>query len=103
GNAPDQPFDPVKYRRWRFFWDFGGGIFTDLMTHWIDVVQWYMNSPSAASVEAAGAIHSLRQLQCPDSVTASMIFPQNYTAVYNGTMVTSIEDGGIVLRGPEGV
>src|SRR5690606_16071141 len=38
GNAPEQPFDEYKYRHWRWFWDFGGGIFTDLMVHWIDVV-----------------------------------------------------------------
>ena len=46
GSAPDQPFTDLKYRRWRFFWDFGGGAFTDLMTHWIDAVQWIMESPN---------------------------------------------------------
>src|SRR5205085_7170362 len=52
GPAPDQPFDPIKFRRWRFFWDFGGGIFTDLMTHWIDVIQWFMKSPRPQTVTA---------------------------------------------------
>ena len=103
GSAPDQPFDSVKYRRWRFFWDFGGGNFTDLMTHWIDVVQWYMQSPLPTSVVAAGATHALRELQCPDTVNASIVFPQNYTAIYNGTLVSSLEDGGIVLRGSNGI
>lgn len=103
GSAPDQPFDPIKYTRWRFFWDFGGGIFTDLMTHWIDVVQWYMNSPLPTSVEASGSTHALRELQCPDTVNASMVFPQNYTASYSGTMVSSLEDGGIVFRGSQGI
>src|SRR5215469_705302 len=103
GSAPDQPFDSVKYRRWRFFWDFGGGIFTDLMTHWIDVVQWFLQSPLPKSVEAMGATHALRDLQCPDTVNASMQFPQNYTAIYNGTMVSSLEDGGIVFRGSNGI
>ena len=65
GSAPDQPFDSVKYRRWRFFWDFGGGNFTDLMTHWIDVVQWYMRSPLPSSVVAAGSTHALRELAVP--------------------------------------
>jgi predicted dehydrogenase len=103
GSAPDQPFDPIKYKRWRFFWDFGGGIFTDLMTHWIDVVQWYMNSPLPTSVEASGATHALREWQCPDTVNASIVFPQNYTATYTGTMVSSLEDGGIVFRGSDGI
>jgi predicted dehydrogenase len=103
GSAPDQPFDLVKYRRWRFFWDFGGGAFTDLMTHWIDVVQWFLNSPSPSFVNASGATYALRDLQCPDTVNASIQFPQNYTATYNGTMVSSLEDGGIVFRGSDGV
>ncbi len=103
GSAPDQPFDVIKYQRWRFFWDFGGGIFTDLMTHWIDVVQWYMQSPLPSSVVAAGTTHALHDLQCPDTVNASILFPQNYTAVYNGTMVSSLEDGGIVFRGSDGI
>src|SRR5262245_45190803 len=54
GPAREQPFDATRYRRWRFFWDFGGGIFTDLMTHWIDVIQWFMKSPSPKQVTAAG-------------------------------------------------
>jgi predicted dehydrogenase len=103
GGAPDQPFDPLRFKRWRFFWDFGGGIFTDLMTHWIDVVQWFMNSPAPQSVQAAGSKHAIPQWQCPDTVNASMVFPQNFTAVYNGTMVSSIDDGGIILRGSGGV
>ena len=103
GSAPEQPFDEVRFRRWRFFWDFGGGIFTDLMTHWIDVVQWYMNSPMPKMVNASGATHALREWQCPDTVNAAIQFPQNYTAVYDGTMISSLEDGGIIFRGTKGV
>src|SRR6516165_5359455 len=37
GSAPAQDFDEYRFRNWRWFWDFGGGILTDLMVHWIDV------------------------------------------------------------------
>ena len=30
GDAPVQPFDEYRFRNWRWFWDFGGGVFTDL-------------------------------------------------------------------------
>jgi predicted dehydrogenase len=101
GGAPDQPYSELKYRRWRWFWDFGGGAFTDLMTHWIDVIMWYMNSPSPRTVQAFGATHVNREFECPDTVSAAIEFPNNYTAIYNGTMIESLEDGGIVLRGTE--
>jgi predicted dehydrogenase len=101
GPAPEQPFSEIRYRRWRWFWDFGGGALTDLMTHWIDVIQWYMESPALQSVQAFGAIHAVKELECPDTVNACMQFPNNYTAIYYGTMTGSIEDGGIVLRGTD--
>ncbi|HZT29319.1 MAG TPA: Gfo/Idh/MocA family oxidoreductase [Bryobacteraceae bacterium] len=103
GSAPDQPFNETKYRRWRFFWDFGGGIFTDLMTHWIDVIMWYMQSPALASVNACGATHALHELECPDTVNCCIQFPNNYTAVYYGTMNGSLEGGGIIFRGSDGM
>ncbi|MBO0721990.1 MAG: Gfo/Idh/MocA family oxidoreductase, partial [Blastocatellia bacterium] len=42
GNAPAQTITPVKFHWWRWYWDFGGGALTDLMTHWIDVAHWYL-------------------------------------------------------------
>ena len=43
GDAPDQPFDEYRFRNWRWFWDFGGGVFTDLGVHWIDVAHWLLD------------------------------------------------------------
>ncbi len=103
GAQPKQPFDPMKFGRWRFFWDFGGGIFTDLMTHWIDVVQWYMNSPKPQRVQASGSTHATTWLEAPDTVTASILFPQNYTVLYHSALVGSLEGGGIKFRGSKGM
>ncbi|MGE3819360.1 MAG: Gfo/Idh/MocA family protein, partial [Isosphaeraceae bacterium] len=43
GNAPDQKFDEYRFRNWRWFWDFGGGLLTDLMVHWLDVAHWFLD------------------------------------------------------------
>src|SRR5438132_3722193 len=43
GSARKQEFDPYRFRNWRWFWDFGNGILTDLMVHFIDVVHWYLD------------------------------------------------------------
>ena len=37
----------------------------------------------------------------PKLILATLEFPNNYTAVYTGTMIESLEDGGIVLRGTD--
>jgi predicted dehydrogenase len=99
GTRPKQPFDAMKFRRWRFFLDFGGGIFTDLLTHWIDVVQWYMNSPAIERVQASGSTHATTWLESPDTVTATIVYPQNYTVLYHSSMVGALEGGGIIFRG----
>ncbi len=99
GSAPDQPFDKTRYRFWRFFWDFGGGSFTDLMTHWIDVIQWFMGSSGPSLVSATGTTYTQDWLETPDTVSASMQFPEGYTALYDGTLTCSLEGGGIVFRG----
>ena len=99
GSAPKQPFDKVKFRFWRFFWDFGGGSITDLMTHWIDVIQWFMESPKAQEVHAAGTTYTQDWLEAPDTVTATMLFPEGYMAAYEGNMTFGLLGGGIVFRG----
>jgi predicted dehydrogenase len=101
GSAPPQAFDPVKYHYWRFFSDFGGGIFTDLMTHWIDVIQWFMDTPGPTVTKATGATHKWTQYQLPDTVTAGFEFPRNYTSVFTGSLICGLEDGGIILRGDQ--
>ncbi len=99
GSRPKQPFEAMKFRRWRFFWDFGGGVFTDLMTHWIDVIQWFMNSPEPKRVQASGSTHAVTWLEAPDTVTATLLYPQNYTVLYHSSMTGRLEGGGIIFRG----
>ena len=60
GPAPDQPFRPERFYQWRHFWDFGGGCMTDLMTHWIDVVHWYMDVEAPLSAVATGRNYNLK-------------------------------------------
>ncbi len=98
GDAPDQPFTEEKYNHWRFFWDFGGGILTDLLTHWIDVIQWYMNQPAPMTATTTGDLY-LMKWQCPDTITAAYEYPGNFMVTYTGALNNGIDDGGIEFRG----
>ena len=101
GSAPDQPFMPEKYVLWRWYWDFGGGALTDLMTHWIDVIQWYMGTPVPVAAFANGNRY-IQSWDCPDTITCVLEYPKNYTVTYNGSMASNIDDGGIEFRGTQG-
>ena len=76
GPAPDQPFRPERFYQWRHFWDFGGGCLTDLMTHWIDVVHWYMDVEAPLSAEATGRNYNIKSWEAPDTVNATLEFPE---------------------------
>jgi len=99
GNAPAQTVTGLKYYTWRWFWDFGGGALTDLMSHWIDVVHWYTGSPTPLNAMSSGQTLMLKDLQCPDTVTCVLEYPKDFTSIYHGQMISSVDDGGLELRG----
>jgi predicted dehydrogenase len=101
GDAPDQPFSAEKYVHWRFFWDFGGGILTDLLTHWIDVIQWYTGQPAPKTATTTGELYAMKW-QCPDTITAAYEFPGNFNVTFTGCLASGIDDGGIEFRGDRG-
>ncbi|HVO97675.1 MAG TPA: Gfo/Idh/MocA family oxidoreductase [Bryobacteraceae bacterium] len=103
GAAPDQPFDPLRLSRWRWFWDFGGGHLTDLFSHWVDVIHWYIGEYSPDAVQALGTRDIFPEYQCPDTITATYQYPKGFNVVHTGSLAGAIEDGNILFRGNQGL
>jgi predicted dehydrogenase len=93
GNAPDQPFDEYRFRQWRWFWDFGGGIFTDLMVHWIDVVHWMLELDHDHPALAASIGDNFKTQgvwETPDTVQTLLEYPQKQLqAHFEGTFCSA--------------
>ena len=89
GNARPQPFDAYRFRNWRWFWDFGGGIFTDLMVHWIDVAYWMLDMQDPEAAASMGDHFSTEGLwETPDTVQTLLQYPQaKMQAYFEGTFV----------------
>jgi predicted dehydrogenase len=100
GSAPDQPFSDFKYRLWRHYWDFGGGILTDLLTHWIDVIQWYMGQSAPLTATTTGQLYDFKW-DAPDTITSVYEFPGNFMVAFTGAYNHSVDDGGIEFRGSQ--
>lgn len=98
GSAPEQPFDPLRFAKWRWFWDFGGGHLTDLYSHYCDVIHWYMGQDRPQMAQAMGGRNAIPAFECPDTISASYEYP-GFNVVYNGSLVGSLEGGNIVFRG----
>jgi predicted dehydrogenase len=101
GPAPEQPFDVERFLRWRHFWDFGGGVLTDLMTHWIDVVHWYLDVDAPLTAMTTAANHRFESWDAPDTVTATMEYPGRCQVTHTGTYSSSIDRGGLEFRGDQ--
>ncbi len=68
GKAPRRPFDPVRYWSWRWFWDYAGGMMTDIGAHQLDIVQWLGGEPAPRSVVANGGIYHFKHWETPDVI-----------------------------------
>lgn len=102
GSAPDQPFRPERFFQWRHYWDFGGGCLTDLMTHWIDVVHWYLDVGAPLSAATTARSYNIRIWEAPDTVSTTLEFSKDVLAAYLGTYVSRVDDGGLEFRGEKG-
>jgi predicted dehydrogenase len=103
GSAPDQPYDEYKFRNWRWFWDFGGGILTDLMVHFIDVAHWFFESSVPATAMAMGHNYSSEGIwQTPDTVHCLLDYPdKQYQAYFEGTFSNARNRAMLEFMGSE--
>ncbi len=104
GNAPRQQYDEYRFRNWRWFWDFGGGIFTDLMVHYIDVAYWFLDLENPAMATSIGDHFQAKDLwQTPDTVQTLIQYPKQQVQIYyEGTFVNARNAAMLEFMGTEG-
>jgi predicted dehydrogenase len=102
---------PLKYREfnahqfynWRAYLDFGGGQITDLFTHWIDVVHWFMGEDLPIAATAAGGVYHYKDGRtAPDTIHIQLEYPSNWIATFEATLVPGARGAAIEFMGTEG-
>jgi predicted dehydrogenase len=110
GSAPKRPLEPMRFRRWRVFFDYAGGNMTDQGTHLMDVVLWFTkNDPPQAAV-AHGYVAKMTGAEHPDVFSAVYQFPDmlatwtlDYANSYqNGWSITFLGDKGTMILDEDG-
>lgn len=101
GDRTVRDFNETRYKRWRWFWDYGGGTLTDLFSHWVDTIHWVMDDYAPLTAQASGGNYFFKEWECPDTMNASFRYPKS-VVTYESTLVQSYEDGGMVFRGSKG-
>jgi predicted dehydrogenase len=102
GSAHDRDLEPMRFRSWRYFWDYSGGNMTDQGTHLMDVVQWFTNSSLAVSAVCAGQKAKNTGSEVPDVFCAVFEY-EKLMATWTLNYCNSYEnDWSIQFQGDEG-
>ncbi len=82
GPAERRPFDANRFRAWRFYQDYGGGIVADQGAHVFDGIQMIMGAGFVKAVTAS-ALPPLRAgVDQPDCVVVSAEYPEGFLGVF---------------------
>ena len=79
GHAPKRPWSPERYFQWRLYWDYSGGIPTDLFVHLIDIVHFMGNKQVPKSCVASGGIYRWKDdREVADTLSAVYEYPGDF-------------------------
>jgi predicted dehydrogenase len=104
GRVKYREFDAHQFYNWRAYLDFGGGQITDLFTHWIDVVHWFMNDDSPIAATAAGGVYHYKDGRtAPDTIAVTLEYPKEWTATFEATLAPGARGEAIEFYGTNGL
>ena len=102
GPAPKREFDAKRVFRWRCWWDYSGGVATDLWVHTFTTLHEIMDVTGPMSAVAQGGIFRFDDGRtCPDLLTGVFEYPgfiiENTCNLGNASRASE----GIVIMGSE--
>ena len=102
GPATKRPWDADRYFRFRKYWDYSGGIATDLFYHVVAPMNICWAEPQFPSkVTAAGGIYVFKDREVPDTFHLLAEYPKGHSLVLSSSMANSQHIPGLI-RGHEG-
>lgn len=103
GSAPRRPFSLERFFRWRCYWDYSGGLATDLFVHLTSEVHYLLGVEMPSQVIAAGATHRWKGThEVPDTIDAVLTYPQGFTVTLGCTLNSTGDDEGVHIFGTRG-
>ena len=109
GDAPRVPFDPVRFFRWRNYYDYGTGLAGDLYVHLFSSLHFIVGSLGPVKVAATGGIRHWKDgRDAPDVMLGMFDYPETeHHPPFNLSLRVNFVDGtsgSTVLRlvGSEG-
>ena len=82
GPAKRHPMDPNRFKNWRYFSDYAGGIVADQGAHVFDGIHMLMNASYPLAVTAAANKPHKQGVDQPESVVAIAEYPEDFIGVF---------------------
>ncbi|MCC6862060.1 MAG: Gfo/Idh/MocA family oxidoreductase [Bryobacterales bacterium] len=102
GKAPNRGWDADRYFRFRKYWDYSGGIATDLFYHVVAPLNICWSEPQFPyRVMASGGIYVYKDREVPDTFNLLADYPKGHSLVLSSSMANSRHIPGLI-RGHEG-
>jgi predicted dehydrogenase len=103
GPAPSRPYDADRFFRFRKYWDYSGGIATDLFFHVVAPLNICWDKPQYPSkVTASGGKYVFtNDREVPDTFHLLAEYPEDHSLVLSSSMANSQHIPGLI-RGHEG-
>jgi predicted dehydrogenase len=106
GPAPKRPWDPHRYFQWRLYWDYSGGISTDLLVHQTDIINFMLNKTTPTSAVASGGIYRWVDKEddrdTADTMSAIFEYPDKFQINYSSYFGNVHYGYGEQIMGTEG-
>ncbi|NVM04404.1 MAG: Gfo/Idh/MocA family oxidoreductase [Candidatus Helarchaeota archaeon] len=104
GPAPKRPYSLERFFRWRCYWEYSGGISTDLFVHLCTTIHFIMNAKMPAMVVGAGQLYRWKESRnVPDSINGIMEYPEGFVVNLSSTFNNQMSGGaGFQILGTEG-
>lgn len=101
GRAPKRPYDAKRASGWRWYWDYAGGLMTDIGPHWLDVAMWITGSDGPHTVSCNGGKYQNTDWETPDNVHA-ILDCGTFAIVFMVQFMNGQEYDGAAFYGLEG-
>ncbi len=103
GSAQERPYDADRFFRFRKYWDYSGGIATDLFYHVVAPLNICWSEPQFPyKVAGSGGIYVFKdEREVPDTFHLMAEYPKGHSLVLSSSMANSQHIPGLI-RGHEG-
>jgi predicted dehydrogenase len=103
GSAPPHEFDLRRFFQWRLFWDYSGGLPTDLFVHLVTATHQLMGVQEPESVASFGDIYNWKNYrEVPDQMTSMVRYQEGFVLKLTSTASNGHPGPVLTFYGSEG-